>query len=457
MKKIINSIAKFFVAVGKIVYKFIDKIIIVPVSKFVYFLIDKINTKPNKFEKILSKPNNLLFISLFCAFIVFLVIDQKIISLVETEAKVLTNQKVEVEYNEEAFVVEGIPTSVDIVLMGRKSDLYLAGQLVDHKVTLDLGNLKAGTHKVYLKYNNPINTLNYKLDPSFVTVIIYPKISEVRTLTIDVLNQDKLNDVLIVSSVTLDRDEVIIKSYKEKLESVASVKAIVDVNALNANSAGTYTLDNVKLVAYDEEGTEIKDIEIVPDNVTATVVITSPSKEVPIKVIPVGEVSSGSAISNITTSIKKVTIYGEESVLSNIDNLEVEIDVNGLNADKTYQTDIKKPTGVRSISETTITITVKMEKETSKEFSDISIEKENLATGLKAGGATVDDTKVSVIVKGVSSILESLKSSDIRAYVDLSDLGVGTWEVPVIVTGSDLRLSYLAKTQKVTVIISKIE
>lgn len=455
MKKIINSIAKVIATIGKTVYKFIDKVIITPISKFVYFIIDKINSKPGKFERILNKPNNLLFISLMCAFITFLVIDQKIISLVETEAKVLTNQKIEVEYNEEAYVVDGIPDSLDIVLMGRKSDLYLAGQLVDHKVSLDLSDLGPGTHRVSLKYNNPINTLKYKLDPSYVTVIIYPKVSEVRTLAIDVLNQDKLNEILIVSSVTLDRDEVIIKSNKEKLDKVASVKAIVDVNAINASSAGTYTLDNVKLVAYDEKGTEIKNIEIVPENVTATVVITSPSKEVPIKVVPVGEVSSGSAISTITSSVSKVTIYGEEKVLNAIDNIAVEIDVNGLNQDKTYQTEIKKPTGVRSISTTTITIKVEMERETSREFNDISIEKENLGPGLKAIGASEADTKVSVIVKGVSKLLNDLDPTDIRAYVDLSDLGVGTWEVPVIVTGTDLRLSYASKSQKITVVITR--
>lgn len=457
MKKIINSIAKFVATIGKLIYKFIDKTIITPISKFVYFLIDKINSKPGKFEKILNKPNNLLFIALICAFVTFMVIDQKIISLVETEAKVLTNQNIEVEYNEEAYVVEGIPNSLDIVLMGRKSDLYLAGQLVDHKVSLDLSDLGAGTHKVSLKYNNPINTLKYKLDPSYVTVIIYPKVSEVRTLTIDVLNQDKLNEILIVSSVTLDRNEVIIKSNKEKLNKVASVKAIVDVNALNAASAGTYTLDNVKLVAYDEKGTEIKNIEIVPENVTATVIITSPSKEVPIKVVPIGEVSSGSAISAITSSVNKVTIYGEEKILNAIENIEVEIDVNGLNQDKTYQTEIKKPSGIRSISATTVTIKVEMEKETSKEFPDISIEKENLGSGLRAIGASEADTKVSVIVKGVSKLLNALEPTDIRTYVDLTDLGIGTWEVPVIVTGTDLRLSYSSKTQKVTVVIARLE
>ncbi len=457
MKKIINSITKFIAVVSKAVYKLVDKIIITPVSKFVYFLIDKINSKPGKFEKILNRPNNLLFISLICAFATFMVIDQKIISLVETEAKVLTNQKIEVEYNEETYVVDGIPNSVDIVLMGRKSDLYLAGQLVDHKISLDLSDLGAGTHKVNLKYNNPINTLDYKLDPSYVTVIIYPKVSEVRTLTIDVLNQDKLNEILIVSSVTLDRDEVIIKSNKEKLNKVASVKAIVDVNALNAASAGTYTLDNVKLVAYDEKGTEIKNIEIVPENVIATVVITSPSKEVPIKVVPVGEVSSGSAIGAITSSVNKVTIYGEENILKTIENIEVEIDVNGLNTDKTYQTEIKKPSGIRSISATTVTIKVVMEKETSREFPDISIEKENLGAGLRAIGASEADTKVNVIVKGVSKLLDALETTDIRAYVDLTDLDVGTWEVPVIVTGTDLKLSYSSKTQKVTVVITKIQ
>ncbi len=455
MKKIINSIAKFFVKVGQFIYKIVDKVIITPVSKFVYFIIDKISSKPGKFERFLNKPNTLIFVSLLCAFVTFIFVDQKIISLVETEAKVLTNQSIEVEYNEEAYVIDGVPDTADIILMGRKADLYLAGQLMDHKLTLDLANLSAGTHKVYLKYNNPINTLDYKLDPSYVTVVIYPKVSEVRSLTIDVLNKDKLNEILIVSSVKLNRDEVIIKSNKEKLGKVALVKAIVDVNALNATSAGTYTLDNVKLIAYDEKGTEIKDIEIVPDSVTATVVITSPSKTVPIKIVPVGEVSSGSAISTITSNINKVTIYGEEAALADIENIEVEIDVNGLNADKTYQEDITKPQGVRSMSVNSITIKVEMEKETSKEFDNISLEIENLADGLQASGATENDTKVSVVVKGVSKLLESLDSKSIRAYVDLSDLGVGTYQVPVVVSGSDLKLSYTPKTQKVTVIITK--
>ncbi len=455
MKKLLNKILKFFKKLFKVLYKIIDVIIITPLSKLAYFISDHIG-KNVTFDKVLNNNNTLLYISLACAFIAFIVVNRKVINLTETEAIVLSNQTVNVEYNEEAYVVEGVPDVADIVLMGRKSDLYLAEQLKDHKLTLDLTELGVGTHKVNIKYNNPINTLEPKIDPSRITIVIYPKVSESRTLTTDILNTDKLNSTLVISSVELDRDEVIIKSYKEKLEKVASVKAIVDVNALNASSAGTYTLENVKLVAYDESGTEIKDIEIVPETVTATVTITSPSKVVPINVVPVGEVASGSAIASITPNVKSVTLYGEESVLESISEIKVEVDVSGLSADKTYQETIVKPNGIRSMSSTNVTIKVTMEKETSKEFKDIPITFENLDTSkYQALASNEQSTKVDVVVKGVASLLNQLEPADINAYVDLSNLEEGTVRVPVMVTGSDVRLNYTSRTTMIEVVIVK--
>ena len=455
MKRIFKAIFTFFKKIFVGIYKIIDKILITPISKLIYRIISRNPNGPGLLDRLLNKPNMIVYISLVLAFITFILIDRKVVVLVETEAVVIPNQTVVAEYNEESFVVEGIPETADIVLMGRKSDLYLAQQLGDHIVSLDLSGLGVGTHKVNLKYTNSISSLTYKLDPSSVTVVIYPIVREFRTVTTDIINTDRLGEKLLVSSVTLDRDEVIIKSYAQKLETVASVKAIVDVNALNATSAGTYTLENVKLVAYDDKGTEIKDVEILPETLTATVVISSPSKTVPIKIVPIGEVASGSAIATINSSITKVTVYAEEAVLSTIDSIEVNIDVNGLNADKTYQTSIEKPLGVRSISEKNVTVKVTMEKEASKEFENIPIELKNLGQDLKAFGKSENDTKVTVIVKGTSTLLNSLTASDIKAYVDLTDLKEGEWEVGVSVTGNDLKLSYTPKTQKVKIIITK--
>lgn len=455
MKKIVSKILKFFKRFFRIIYRLLDLIIITPVSKALYFIRDSLSNK-GRFDKFINNPNTLIYLSLIIAFIIFYAVDRKVINLTETEAIVLSNQSIKAEYNEEAYVVEGIPESADIVLMGRKSDLYLAEQLGDHQLTLDLTDLSEGAHKVNIKYNNPINSLDYKLDPSRVTIVIYPKVSESKTLTTDILNTDKLGETLVISSVDLDRDEVIIKSYKEKLNTVASVKALVDVNALNATASGTYTLDNVKLVAYDEKGTEINDIEIVPETVTATVTVASPSKVVPLTVVPVGDVANGSAIASITPNVSTVTIYGDEAVLDATKEVKVEINVDGLNSDKTYQETIIKPAGIRSMSATNVTIKVTMEKETSKEFKDIPISFENLDTDkYKAFAASAEETKVDVVVKGVASIINKLQAKDITAYVDLSNFEAGTIKVPVMVTGSDVRLSYTSRTTSITVIISK--
>ena len=453
MKKQKKNKTNIFARAFKAIIKFFDKIIITPFSKLAYMITDKLSIKSGTFEKFLNRPNTLLYLSLILAFCTFLLIDNRVINLISSESIVLENQPVEVEYNDEAYVVEGLPEDVDIVLMGRKMDLYLAEQLGDHKLTLDLSDYGVGTRKVSIKYNNPVNNLDYIISPSEVTVVIYPKVSEVRTLSIDVLNTDKLDQTLVVSNVLLDRDEVIIKSHEAKLAKVASVKALIDVNSLNATQAGTYTLENVKLVAYDEKGTELTDIEIIPETVTATVTITSPSKVVPIQIVPIGDVAPGSAIESIESSVTQVTVYADEEILAALNYIEVEIDVTGLNEDKTYQKVINKPNGARSISETSITINVKMEAETSKEFENIPIVFENLGSGLKVNAQREEDTKVTVSVGGVQSLLDKLEASDIKAYVDLEGLGVGTHTVPVYVTGEDLKLTYTSKTQNIKIII----
>lgn len=453
MKKQKKNKTNIFVRAFKAIIEFFDKFIITPLSKLAYIITDKLNIKSGTFEKFLNKPNTLLYLSLILAFCTFLLIDNRVINLISSESIVLENQPVEVEYNDEAYVVEGLPEDVDIVLMGRKMDLYLAEQLGDHKLSLDLSDYGVGTHKVNIKYNNPVNNLDYIISPSEVTVVIYPKVSEVRTLSIDVLNTDKLDQTLVVSNVLLDRDEVIIKSHETKLAKVASVKALIDVNSLNATQAGTYTLENVKLVAYDEKGTELSDIEIIPETVTATVTITSPSKVVPIQIVPIGDVAPGSAIESIESSVRQVTVYADEEILAALNYIEVEIDVSGLNEDKTYQKVINKPNGARSISETSITINVKMETETSKEFENIPIIFENLGSGLKVNAQREEDTKVTISVGGVQSLLDKLEASDIKAYVDLEGLGVGTHTVPVYVTGKDLKLTYTSKTQNIKIII----
>ena len=76
-----------------------------------------------------------------------------------------------------------MPKTVDITIIGRRADLYLAKQYADEDVEIDLRDLKPGTHKVKLKHTGSVNSVDYKLDPSTATVIVYEKISESKKIS----------------------------------------------------------------------------------------------------------------------------------------------------------------------------------------------------------------------------------------------------------------------------------
>ncbi len=448
MKKLINKSKYLFARI----LVFVDKKIILPITKVSVMVKDNINSDSKRFEKIMNKRSSLLFISLVLALIVFFLIDSRSVAMIETSAEVLYNQKLDIQYNEEAYVLEGVPDTVDITLIGRRSDLYLAKQIPTHEITLDLSGLKPGTHKVNLKYKRVLASINYKLDPSFVTVTIHPKISEIRTINIDLLNRDNLDPRLVIERTEIERDDVIIKGSEARLKQVSSVKALVDINNLINPTVGETEFKDIPLIAYDQTGNVI-DIEIVPSRIDAKIIITSPSKVVPIRIVPVGDLTFGKAISSIDSDVKEFTIYGEKEALDGINNISVEIDVDGLKENRQYNITIDKPSGVRYISASVANINVSLDEESTKEFENINIEYQNLNDKYTVNAKSENDRNVVVIVKGVSSVLDTIEANTIRAYVDLKGYGIGEHEVEVRIEGSDLRVNYIPKVRRVTLII----
>ena len=152
-------------------------------------------------------------------------------------------------------------------------------------VTVDISKLKAGTHRVTLNYKSEIDSIDYKLDPGAVNINIYPKVSTTKIASIDTINKEVLDTKLSVSQVTIDKSEIIIKGAEHTINKVANVRALVDISKLVDTEVGVMTLENVPIIAYDNDG-KVVEVEMVPSKVTATINIDSPHKEVPIKVIP---------------------------------------------------------------------------------------------------------------------------------------------------------------------------
>ena len=450
MKKIGKVILRIFRHIGL----FFDKRLITPLTKLILWLMNAFQDFARNFDKLSAKKSTLLVVSLLLAFGTFILIDKESNVMIDQYAEILYKQPVTAVYNEELYVIEGLPEAVDITLIGQRRHIFLAKQSPAKGVSVDLTGLKPGNHKVTLKYTQRLKSLDYKLDPSQVTVTIYEKESENKNLTYDILHQDKLDNKLYISNIELDRNEVIVKGARYVLDKIAAVKALIDVNAIPNPKAGDITIKDIPLVAYDDNG-EIIDVEIVPKSITAKITITSPSKEIPIKLVPVNNLAFGKSIKSMTSSVSKVTVYGEQATIDAIEQLEVEIDVKGLEEDKEYNVRLKKPKGITEISVKTMTVKVEVDNSSSKEFENISVQSQNLDSKYKVQALTVDDRQVTVVVKGSEESLKKVTEGDITAFIDLKDYGVGTHEVEVQVTGTDLKLTYASKTKKVKVKISE--
>ena len=435
-------------------FRFIDKKIIVPITKFFVSIGEKLKLSDKPLEKALSKKSSMIILSLVLAVIVFVIIDRQNTTLLEKNAEVLYDIPLSATYNDEEYVVEGLPETVDITLIGTKANLYLAKQLPTQDVNVDLSDLKPGVHKVNLKYKQSITSVEYKLDPSEVTVVVSPKKSETRSIESDVVNLNKLDSKLAINSTKLDSDDVIIKGTEENIAKVSKIKALINVSKMAAPTAGTNILKDIPLIAYDENGAKV-DVEMVPSKVNATIEIESPSKTVPLEIVPDGNVVFGKAIKSITSTVQKVTIYGSSKVLDNTNSIKVKIDVNNLKSNKDYTVTIKKPSGIREISEKVVTAKVELDDEATTELSGVKLRYINLGSNYTVQATSESSTEVTVILRGVESIIKNISATDVEAYVDLDNLGVGEQKVKITATGNDSRVIYSPKVTETVIKIAE--
>ena len=200
MKKITRKSLNF---VGGI-FRFFDRILITPIMKVVLKIKNALTGNGKSFEKIITSKKALLIISLLIAFIAFYVFDKNSSSMLNNHAERLYGIPVKAVYNEEAYVIEGLPETADVILFGNSSYITLAKQYPNPTISVDLRELSVGTHKVALNYEKYFDFVEYKIDPTYVTVVIRDKVSSTRELGYEILHREALNGKLDITNVSLN-------------------------------------------------------------------------------------------------------------------------------------------------------------------------------------------------------------------------------------------------------------
>jgi YbbR domain-containing protein len=327
------------------------------------------------------------------------------------------------KYNADTFELTGLPESADLTLTGDATSVTSAANSKGI-VIADLEGLTEGTHEVKLETEGYGDSVGAKIDPSNVIITLKKKTTQAYDLSYDFINQDKMDSIYSVGTPSFEYTKVNVRASKDTLNSIAFVKALIDVSGQTAD----FTQD-AKLIAYDVNGMPVK-ADIYPSTISVTVPVTSPNKSVAVSVEITGEVPDGQAIESIEMDQQSVTIYGPESVLGQIDKVVVTLNASTITKDSTIMRPITLPTGVNSSNINQITMTVTLGEGVSRRIEDIKINYRNNTNNYKASQPE-NKTTTSVTVFGTESNIENITADDVYVYVDMKDAKPGMQEFPL--------------------------
>lgn len=354
------------------------------------------------------------------------------------EVKTLSNLKVSTIVSEQAYEVSGVPESVSVEVIGESSDIQMLNLQDNYQIVADLSGLTEGTHDVTLQAKNFSSRLEVIIKPSTAVVTIKRKESKRYSLGYDFVNTSKMDNIYALSEPEFDQGEVVVRASTETLNKIAFVKALIDVSNVDADFE-----TDAEIAAYDQSGNRIS-VDIRPSTVKASVKVTTPSKSVPITIVPNGTMPEGKAIASYKMDSQAVTIYAPEDVLESITELPIYIPVNNLTSDQKITMPINLPSKVTKASLKNVTIDIKIEEASSKEVEEVIIQYKN-APDANFEVKTVGDASSTITVKvtGASSQIAEISKNDIQVFADFSSVkDAGVYDIPLTVTGSNKLVNY---------------
>lgn len=366
-------------------------------------------------------------ISLILAILLYFVVNYNSLASVLTTTlnynKDLYDVIVTAKYNTDTFELSGLPSTANVHLTGDASSVTTAAN-ARGVVVADLEGLTEGTHEVKLKTEGYGDSVNVTIEPSTVYLTLKKKTTQQFDLSYDFINLSKMDSIYSVGTPSFENTKVNVRASKDTLDTIAFVKALIDVSGQTADFT-----QEAQLVAYDSHGQPVN-ARIVPETIQVTVPVTSPNKTVPIEIEVTGSILNGQAIESISMDQQTVTIYASESVLGQIEKVIVTLNASTITKDSTLLRPITLPTGVNSSNINQITMNVTLGEGTSKVIDDVKINYKNNINNYKASQPD-NKTTTSVTVYGTEANIENITADDISVYVDMKDAKPGLMDFPL--------------------------
>lgn len=311
----------------------------------------------------------------------------------------------------------------------------LSGKEKPATAMIDLSALKAGDHNVPVQVALQMTPARLLLqDPAQILVTLEELLTETKPITIE-----KIGDPSIGFSdgdVITNQIMVKIRGAKSLVEKVDRVQADADIRDLRESFKG-----NLLLHALDADGNVIEGVMISPAQVSVEIPIEAQTgyRNVVVKVVWSGQPATGYRLTSLSVNPPAITVYSANP--QQVENLAGYIEtfplnITGVREGFETQLVLNLPLGVVAIDQNYVNVLVGISPiESSVALNNITVEVFGLAEGLQA---QISPQVVSLLISGPATILEKITSLNVHVKVDLTNVGVGTWQKePIVEIGQE--------------------
>jgi YbbR domain-containing protein len=325
------------------------------------------------------------------------------------------------------IITSDIPSEVEVTLRAPRS---VWEQLTAHEnsvqATLDLSGLGAGEHTVDIQIRVLERPYQIVLaDPTTVLVVLEPLAS--KTFSIDPSLSGLPAIGYQAGDVDIEPTEVIITGPESLVNQADRARVLISLDGIRES------LDtSISIQIMDEDNSVVQGLTITPERARITVPVSQQGgfRDVAVKVVVTGQIAAGYRLENISVFPPVVTVFASdpELVTTLPGIIETQpLDLQDANEDITTRLSLILPENVTLVGAQTVEVTVGISPiQTSLTLLNQPIDVIGLTKGLSV---QIFPETVDVIISGPLPTLDALTPQDVIVSVDVTDLGLGTYQL----------------------------
>ena len=274
------------------------------------------------------------------------------------------------------------------------------------------------------------------ISPSTVTLVVDEYVTNYRVpVSVNVVGE--YPEGFYGGAFSRDPSVVAISGPRTIVDQISRVYVDFDASSLPASEGSILTALPMRFVDRSGNDVESNLLEATSAGVVLRTITLGQTlystRDIPLSAASLirGTPAKGYRVKSVSISPETLSAAGTQEALDSVEQLFVDsaVDVNGASESFTSTVRARKPSELEHLSTETVIVSVEIEPvDISRTFSGVKLVARGTGSGLNVA---LEHKLVSAVITGPQLMLEDLRAAKVTAYVDVTDLEAGEYELPV--------------------------